>query len=252
MNDVRIADYFGRYLGVDLAASTPHELVVAFTPRRDAPECGWGYTVPVWLFRTEHLLVISASATRADEVEQLAGALRTSASSWNTHAEVVRLAESLLPNLRPRHHFVYTSTNALLTPYTSSGVRRLKSDDVDEFIRLSATIYPDIDIECETSDILRNIADGIAFGAFEHMMMVTRSYAPHIAHMQDEVEEIGIDTLTEFRGKGYGKAALFGTTQAVLARARVPIYRTAAGNKRAQWIAEAVGYRKMADSIEFV
>jgi hypothetical protein len=251
MDNQLIAEYFGKYLDIDLTNSAS-SVALAVTHRRNAPERGWGYTIPVWIFKLGDRIVISTCEMQAACATNMVPQLCTITSQSLPISELLNLIHHHFPQLRRRHDFVYTCITASLRPFNSSAVRMLTAADIAAFISLSKILYPKIDIACETADITRNITDGIAFGAFAESMMVTRSYAPHIAHLQDSVEELGIDTLDQFRGRGYGKAALFETTRAVLDLHRVPIYRTAAGNLAAQRIAEAVGYSKFADSIELL
>jgi hypothetical protein len=70
-----IAEYFGAYLGVNLI-DPPHQVTVAFTHRRDQPERGWGYAIPVWVVRTSDLIVISSSQAHTESVTVIADELR--------------------------------------------------------------------------------------------------------------------------------------------------------------------------------
>lgn len=246
--DTTFAEYFSTYLGADLLQVNAGEIVVAGSARRLQPEYGWGYTVAAWLFRLGDATVISAQPALVEPIRRELDAQRDAHSI----DDVMKVLAPALADLNPRRHFVYTANSDSIRRIEAPHVRRMTMNDIDAFIEMSRAIYPEIDVECETTDITRNIADGIAFGAFADGRMVTRCYAPHIAHMQERVEEIGIDTLDGYRKRGFASAALAGSTLATLAIGRLPIYRVNIHNDVSIRLAERVGYQHTAESIEWI
>lgn len=244
--DTTFAEYFSSYLGTDLTSANAGEIIVVGSPRRLQPENGWGYTVAAWLFRADDATVISAQPALVPAIQH---ALRERPTSVDAIAEAIAPA---LAGMNMRRHFVYTANADNLHHINSPNVRRMTMQDVDAFIDMSRAMWPEIDVECETSDITRNIDDGIAFGAFVNRRMVTRCYAPHIAHMQDRVEEIGVDTLEGYRNRGFAGAALAGCTRATLDVGRLPVYRVSVHNDVSIRLAERVGYQRVAESIEWI
>jgi predicted GNAT family acetyltransferase len=242
------ASYFSTYLGADLQNVKAGEIVVARSTRRMQPEYGWGYTVAAWLFCYGDATMISAQPAL---VEAVSKALDAHHDAHNVDAVMQALMPAIANN-GTRHHFIYTASDDSVQRITSPQVRCLTMQDIDAFIDMSRAMYPEIDEECERNDITRNIEDGIAFGAFVDGRMVTRCYAPHIAHMQDRVEEIGIDTLETYRNRGFASAALAGSTLATLAIGRLPIYRVSIYNTPSIRIVERVGYRRVAESVEWI
>ena len=240
------ANYFSEYLGADLMSARAGEIVVAGSARRLQPEYGWGYTVTAWLFRLGNATVISAQPALVEPIQH---ALRKNATSVDAIAAAIAPA---LAGMNMRRHFVYTATQEKLHHIGSPSVRRMAMNDIDAFIEMSRAMYPEIDEECERNDITRNIEDGIAYGAFVDERMATRCYAPHIAHMQDQVEEIGVDTLEGYRNRGFAGAALAGSTLATLAVGRQPIYRVSIHNDVSIRLAERVGYQRIAESVEWI
>lgn len=224
------------------------EIIVASSPRRMQPEYGWGYTVLVWLFRVDRVTVISAHPAVVEKIKRVFDAQHDTSSM----DDLMQLLDPIAASMGLRQHHIYTASEDSIQPIESPHVRRMTMQDIDAFIDMSRAMYPEIDVDCETADITRNIADGIAFGAFADGRMVTRSYAPHIAHMQDQVEEIGIDTLEGYRNRGFGSAALAGSTLATLAIGRLPIYRVSIHNAPSIRVVERAGYQHVADSVEWV
>lgn len=250
MNET-VKKYFGEYLDIGLDTLPGNQVEVLESQRRTEPEKGWGYAVPIWAFVFDNKAVISTSP----EYYQKLSSIPRKGVGVDTLLDddfCQELAGRVSPELRVRRHYVYSCSSPRLKIHPLSECRQMTGTDTAEFIRFSQEIYPEIDVECETNDIIRNINDGIAYGVFLNGKMVTRSYAPHIAHMQDRVEEIGVDTHHDLRNKGYGRSALSETTGAVLNINRVPICRVSRNNIASQRIVESVGYFKIADSIEVI
>lgn len=138
-----------------------------------------------------------------------------------------------------------------LRAFECEGSRRLELADIPLFVRMNQALYPACDSACLAEDLRRNIQDGIAFGVFQDGVLVGAAEAPVVAHMQDEVEEVGVDTLPGYRGRGYGKTVVSGATKAILELGRVPIYRSSITNEPSLRLASAVGYTKHADKVGF-
>jgi predicted GNAT family acetyltransferase len=66
-------------------------------------------------------------------------------------------------------------------------------------------------------------------------------------YMEDKVHEIGINTLPEYRGKGYAKAATFACIKACIEKGKCPIWSCGINNVASEKLAYSVGFRKLAD-----
>lgn len=72
--------------------------------------------------------------------------------------------------------------------------------------------------------------------------------APGVPYMADEVQEIGIATLPEFRRRGYALDACVAAARAHIARGKCPIWSAAWDNIASHRLAEKVGFGKYADA----
>ncbi len=67
--------------------------------------------------------------------------------------------------------------------------------------------------------------------------------------MPDEVQEIGINTLSDYRGKGYATVLCQSCANEIIKNGKVPQWSTAIDNVVSQKLAERVGFVKLADVI---
>jgi len=242
--------YFSVYLDHPISQVKPGEVIAVASSRREREEVGWGYTVAIWVHLWQARAIISV---RPDLFEKLQALLaeRPAPEELRTPEWRTRLGSLLKPGEQSRLVHVLYCRPERLRLFTRPECRQLREADVEAFVKLKLTLYPECDPECLATDILRNIRDGIAFGCFHEGQLVSVTEAPAIGHMQDLIEELGVDTLPEYRGRGYGKAVVSATTKAILDLGRIPVARIGAANEPALRLAASVGYEKYADIIEF-
>lgn len=90
-------------------------------------------------------------------------------------------------------------------------------------------------------------AIGTCCGVFENDMLVSCTDAPLMPYMPERVQEIGLNTLPDYRGRGY--AALAGRLCAsnIAESGRCPLYSCSAGNAASISTAGKIGFTKFAD-----
>jgi len=245
-------EYFEIYLGGSLSGMASGELRVYQTKRRSTNEEGWGYTVAVWVFLLGDHRAISVRPDLKDRIDEAVISLDNPKAFFDE--SVQQQIQSICGE-----DFATVAIDILscrpneVRLHSCAGSRRMTEGDVDEYLTFKRTMWPnsDLDPECYKTDILRNIRDGIAYAVFQDGKMVSNASAPHIAHMQEVVEEPGVETLLEYRKQGCGKAVLSHCTKAILDLGRVPIYRLSKSNIASLRTAKSVGYRRIAESVLF-
>jgi GNAT superfamily N-acetyltransferase len=244
-----VSEYFGTYLGAAPGDVQAGELRVVASDRRARPEKGWGYTFAVWILLTGDRGVVSvrpdleAEVTRA--IEQL------EPGEFRPEAMLSAVSATCSGRMRGSLSVIYVCDQDGLKVRDCGGCRRMTEQDVEAYIALKQSMWAELDADCERNDIRRNIADGIAYGVFQAAQMVSASSAPRVAHMNDRVEEVGVDTHPDYRRRGYGASVVSHMTEAILGLGRTPVYRTGADNVASRRLVESCGYIKFADSVVF-
>lgn len=245
-----IQRYFSLYLGRDMTTVRIGEIVVVPSDRRSEAEIGWATADVVWIHVFDGRCIVSVRPDLANVLSKLLKECNTLENlllqEWR-----VRISQALGVRCIAGIVYILYCTSEFIRLFDCDGLRKLELTDIDAFVKMKLSMYPDCDPECLAKDVHRNIQDGVAFGVFQNGFLVCAAEAPIVAHMQDEVEEIGVDTLPEYRGCGYGKAVVSNATQRSLELGRVPIYRCSAHNEPSVYLAKAIGYRKHADKIGY-
>lgn len=245
-----VDQYFSVYLGYPVSQVERGQVIPVSCERRLKPEIGWGYTVAIWVHIFRQRAVISV---RPDLLEALKKMLAEGVTPSEFYTlEWRKKIGSLIGSeeIGKLSHVLYCSPERCQL-FPVRGCRRLEDSDVKAFVKMKLDLNPECDPKCLARDIRRNIRDGIAFGVFQEGELVSVSEAPGIGHMQNSIEEVGVDTLPEYRRRGYGKAVISAMTKAILDIGRIPIYRCNSQNKASVRLAKAIGYEKHADIIEF-
>ncbi len=243
--------YFETYLEVSLSGLRRGELRVAASERRRRKEEGWSRPFAIWFFLLGDRGVASVRPDLKDAVTCVTTGL---ADTRDVLADSVQRSVQAACGLEFRVFNVDILSCGLDTIriHSCPGLRRLTELDVESYLTFKQVVSPNCDLACCRRDILRNIADGCAFGVFQNDKVVSEASAPHIGVMQDRIEEPGPDTLPEYRRRGYAKAVLSHTTKAILELDRVPIYRLSKANLASLRTAQSVGYRRIAETVRFV
>ena len=93
------------------------------------------------------------------------------------------------------------------------------------------------------------ICEKLCVGAYEDGMLVSCTDAPGMPYMSDVVQEIGINTLSDYRGQGYATVACQGSINEILKSGKIPQWSTDFANIASQKMAEKIGFAKLGDVI---
>jgi len=242
--------YFSVYLDYSVSKVECGQIILVSSKRRLRREIGWSHAVAVWVHIKGERAIISV---RPDLFKSFKKMLREGLTLSQIYTLKWRkLIGSLTPSKETGAlvYVLYCKPENLRLFHTPE-CRKLQGSDAVHYVRMKLDLYPGCDPKLLTKNIRRNIRDGIAFGVFQEGKLVSVSEAPPIGHMQDMIEEVGVDTLLKYRRRGYGKAVISATTKAIFDIGRIPIYRCSSKNVASIRLAKTVGYEKYADIIQF-
>lgn len=161
-------------------------------------------------------------------------------------AEIKQVTERVFGR-KADHSIKYVFT---VNPVVASGVRVLTGNDYKEYESLWCKCHP------ETKDIgwLKEYFDEMAqehvcIGVYGDGMLVSCTDAPGVPYMEKEVCEIGINTLAEYRGRGYASVACRRCIGEILCRGKVPLWSADICNRASRGLAEKVGFAELGEVI---
>jgi predicted GNAT family acetyltransferase len=94
---------------------------------------------------------------------------------------------------------------------------------------------------------LKLVSNNYSHGIIVDEKLVSVTDAPDMPYMKEYVQEIGINTLKEYRGKGYARAVCLSCIKELLSRNICPIWSTGIDNIASDKLARSVGFERLAD-----
>ena len=130
----------------------------------------------------------------------------------------------------------------------NNDVKTLVSGDYDDYKNFFCSCHPNV----KDTDWLKEYFDdmskhGYCVGVYINNLLVSCTDAPNMPYMNDKVQEIGVNTLHDYRGKGYAAIACIKAAENIIISGKVPQWSTSIDNIASQNLAERVGFVKLSD-----
>ncbi len=139
--------------------------------------------------------------------------------------------------------FVYKETTT-----QNKIARLLVEDDYEKYLDFFKKSNPD----CSETDWVKEyfeemINAHVCCGVFIGDCLVSCTDAPFMHYMEKKVQEIGINTISDFRGKGYAAQSAITCAENIIKSGRCPQWSCLADNTASFRLAEKVGFTKLSD-----
>ena len=248
----RLDAFYSEVLGCPVTDIAPGEIHVVASERRLRREEGYGVIVPFWLLLTRGRCVISVRPELAEPVQAIVRDAPDAKALFGAEyagpiEEVCRtvLPADVVERLRNSHSLGFYVDQEHFRPFTVSGCRRLMTEDrelIAEMNRVSVFGCPD-----------ESVQDGTAFGVITDGKLVARSSVVPTPEATGKyvLAWPGVETLSDYRRRGYAKAVVSGTTETLLAQGITPAYDCAITNVGSESTARSLGYRLYSEKLSW-
>lgn len=204
---------------------------------RNTVQPGYAARFDVYAFCQKSRIIVSYGDKAADRIDILK---ETAILDFETFKNQLRSLYG-----RPvEHHIKYCFTEEKGHALS----RALTKADFQKYLTFFKNANPD----CQNTNWVKAyfyemITDHLCCGVFENNLLASCTDAPKMPYRTSEVQEIGINTLPEYRKKGYAADACALCTQNMIARGKCPLWSTSVNNIASQKLAEKIGFKKLAD-----
>jgi RimJ/RimL family protein N-acetyltransferase len=240
-------EYYSRWTGVKISPQKSG-LFLKYNPERDAAPKGYSRSMDVYVFwrppdkSGDRLVVISYGNRAKEKIEAIAGKGKIE-ECGNIDSLRLLLKETFLTDVGKNIKYVYK--NRVENPLPALVLNAAHYDLFLEFFRAN---NPDNGDCSWVKDYFLEIASkNYCHGIIVDNKLVSVTDAPDMPYMPDLVQEIGINTLKEYRGRGYARAACVSLTKELLSRNICPVWSTGEKNTASDRLARSVGFEKFAD-----
>lgn len=242
MNGIGITkEYYGHWLGdTTILTKDFHGIRWLSSPERNRVQEGYGQQFDLYLWVEPGRMVVSYGERLASTVAEIRGILL----DVPTMAEVQQFLRERFGG-KTQHFVKYVFVEA---PEQATSGRLLKDEDYEAYEEFFLANNPN----CKNIDWLWDyfqemVQAGLCCGVFQGELLLSCTDAPTMPHIPEMVQEIGINTRGEFRGKRYASDAVTTCIRQILKNGKYPQWSTAMSNLPSQKLAERVGFRKLAE-----
>ncbi len=235
--------YYSKWLGEEqILLRNFEEVQYVYSNERNEPQYGYEQAFDLYIFIKDDKVIVSYGDKSKGKINELKKNLNI-----NMSANDIRLLVCKIFGREPVCNIKYVFSN--VKPVDERAVVLN-----NEHYRKYTDFFKKCNPNCSNIDWLEEYfnemcQDNLCVGAFDGEVLVSCSDAPGMPYMSDEVCEIGINTLPEYRGKGYATSVCKKCICEILRNGKVPQWSTSVNNIASQRLAEKSGFVKLADVI---
>ena len=237
-------EYYSKWLGINPEMLDSTGVLFVESSERDKRQEGYSKPFGVYTLVIDGLIVVSYSADLSDVIKLA----RNRFCSRMTSIEVANVIEGV---------FSAPVTSSIKFYYDSFPVNidipdvvKLQESDFPSFLEFYSMRKPNAKDDGWLEECFYVICtNDLVFGVFINERLVSVSEAPVMPYINNWVQEVGINTLTNYRGKGYAKAVTLSCIKSIIDKGKCPMWATLSDNIASEQLAYKVGFRKYAEVI---
>lgn len=243
MDYSRITDrYYADWLGVSSDAMHQDGIRVVKSDQRAVRQKGYPTRFDLYVYVQDERVIISYH----DRAERRVDALRGSIRPGDRPERIVGIVGDAY-GITPSRHIKFVFHHLA---HSDTLVKELTPADYPAYLRFFMMNNPEIkDVGWLHGYFQEAAKRRVSYGVMVDDLLVAATDAPHMPYMEDEVQEIGINTLSEHRGNGYARAACIAAADSLIRQGICPQWSTAAGNIASERLAYSVGFKRLAEVV---
>lgn len=235
--------YYEKWLGQDGILSHDWKgMEYVYSRERNTVQYGYGRQFDIYALCQKDRTIISYGDRIGSSLDTLKHAIRGDMDAGDVgHAFEKIFQRKTNVNIK----YVFESMQD-----TPSGTRILTEEDYREYEAFWRKCNPG----CEDTEWLKEYFDEMTqnhmcIGVYADDMLVSCTDAPGMPYMEEQVQELGINTLKEYRGRGYASMVCGSCIRELICRHRTPLWSAEAGNQASRRLAEKLGFEKFAEVV---
>ncbi|MDR2617568.1 MAG: GNAT family N-acetyltransferase [Treponema sp.] len=232
-------DYYSHWTGLKMDAQK-RGVFLNYYPERDLVPKGYSQSMDVFVFSTVHLSVVSYGNKAKEKIENIADKLK---ENQNIDFLAPLLKEAFSTNVNRNIKYIYKKR-------MDSNIKAaiLNACHYELFFAFFTQGWPkNGDTSWVKEYFLEKSSRNYIHGIIIENKLVSATDAPDMPYMSNLVQEIGINTLPEYRGKGYARSACISLINELLSKNICPLWSTGNDNTASDRLARSTGFEKLAD-----
>ena len=212
-----------------------------YSDERNVKQYGYPRRFDVFALLRPGRAVISYGHAAADRTNDVKAALGEAFDA----EELKKVLENVYV-IKPAHSVKFVYVGGADIPTTA---RALAAEDVEKYVEFFKAAHPNGETDWIYEYFDEMVEDGGTFCVHFDGKIVSAADSPGMPYMQDEVQEIGIATLPEYRRRGFALDACTAAAKRHISAGKCPAWSAAWSNAASHALAEKVGFVKYADAV---
>ncbi|MDR3167990.1 MAG: GNAT family N-acetyltransferase [Treponema sp.] len=231
--------YYSHWLGMDICDKTKGFYLVYNQDRDNMPK---GYSCPMDIFAylCADLLIISYGNRAKEKIEKIIHAIKGIAD-----IDCIKSLFADIFSTNVHHGIKYIYKNKKESQIEAE---ILKANHIELFLDFFKSNNQNLkDYLWVKEYYLDMVSKHYCHGIILDEKLVSATDAPDMPYMQELVQEMGINTLAEHRGKGFARAVCISFINELLSKGVCPLWSTGNNNVASDRLAYSIGFEKLAD-----
>jgi RimJ/RimL family protein N-acetyltransferase len=231
--------YYSHWAGLEIE---PQKKGIFFNydPSRDNVPKGYSESINVYIFAADDLTVMSYGNKAKIKIEKIADNINR---NKNIGTLKLLLKETFMTDISTSIKYIYKNK---VKNFFNTTI--LDNNHAELFLEFFKENHPNGSDYSWVKDYFLDISSkNYCHGIITDNKLVSVTDAPVMPFMQELVQEIGITTLKEHRGKGYAKAVCISLINELISKNICPLWSTDENNGASDRLAKSIGFEKLAD-----
>ena len=244
MNHKQITEkYYSKWIGWEnILNSESCGVKFCYSQERNKVQYGYSQSFDLYVFIQDDRIIFSYGDKIIDKISDIQKRICKVLSPEG----LKQLLNSMFNNCI-RHNVKYVFDESLNLDIKLKS-RTLDASEYPKYLEFYRKIHPN----CKQLDWLQNyftemVNENLCCGLFDNDVLVCCSNAPGMPYMQEIVQEIGINTLDNFKKKGYATDVCLSCVREIIKNGKSPQWSTTIDNIASQKLAKKIGFVKFAD-----
>lgn len=238
--------YYADWIGIPVVKlEQPTEKVVYVkNPDRANTPAGYSDPVDIYIYSSVKAVFVSYSEKSEDIVENMQ-------ANCKCYNDINILSKEIFKERAVRKIKYYLDEPSKVLSY--SAARGLTYGDFPQYQNFFKNNNPQCTETDWLYDYFKELVDcNFIFGVLSDGRLVSVADSPSVPYRQGKVAEIGVNTLAEYRRKGYARQVCAAMLNSLTERGIAPLWSHEASNAASRKLAESLGFKHLAEVIEII
>ena len=233
--------YYEKWLGQESCLATDG-LKFIYSEERNKVQAGYADPFDLYIWVDDQRIIVSYGKRIDDKISVLKERLLPK----QTLLEIMAIIEELF--VLPVNHNIKYGFSGTLADNHQNNAKNLTHNDYADYEMFFKTMHPNAkDVSWLQEYFDEMVAEKLCVGLYEDGKVVCCTDAPMIPYLVDAVQEIGVNTLSDYQQKGYAFSVCQQAVKNILENKKEPQWSTVVNNIGSQKLAERIGFKKLAD-----